>query len=105
MKGQPGQSPPRCLEAKRNAQDLGAVAVWFNAHVVRQLPAAAAFCVIAERIFDTLASHGGSSVGASFARIQQQRDVLGDLRKTGHLTDALIAEHQAEQLAALATTA
>jgi len=80
------------LEAKRNAERQGHVAVWINAHVVRQLDAPSAFCVIAENALATLAKYGGSSSGASFARIQKESDELAALRANDELSDIVIGK-------------
>lgn len=74
------------LEAKRNAERQGHVSVWFNAHVVRNLSAAEAFCVIAESAMMDVAKAGGSSDAPAFARVAALGDQLRALRTDGNAT-------------------
>lgn len=84
------------LEAKRLAERQGHVAVWMNAHIVRRMSAAEAFSVIAESALATLARHGGTSSGPSFARLQEEADALAGLRKTGGISEAAVGQRLAD---------
>lgn len=71
------------LEAKRNADQQGHVTVWFNAHTVRNLDAAEAFCVIAENAMAAVAKAGGSSTAPTFSRVAELSERLRRLRQDG----------------------
>lgn len=81
------------LEAKRNAERQGHVTVWFNAHVVRNLPPSEAFLAIAENALSALSKHAGSSSGSSFAKLGSLNEELKGLRASGRPTEIDVARY------------
>jgi hypothetical protein len=59
------------------------VSVWFNAHLVRNLRAEEAFCVIAEAVMTQVARAGGTSESAAFERAREMGGRLTALRDAG----------------------
>lgn len=89
------------LEAKRQAEGSGYLAVWLNAHVLRKLSAEDAFSVLAEAILETLSLHGGSSTGERFERLAEARKELTLNRQASTLTEQFIGNKMPDLNSAL----
>lgn len=74
------------LEAKRHAEQQGHTSVWFNAHVVRNLTAAEAFCVIAESAMSAVAKAGGTSKASGFELVLAQSKRLREMRENDEVS-------------------
>jgi hypothetical protein len=84
------------LEAKRRAESRGALTVWVNAHVLRDLPPAQAACVVASMVLGTLGGHAGTT-GSTY--IQSMHSLVAEidaLRKNSgtaeHAVNALVPD-------------
>ncbi len=78
------------LEAKRLAERQGHIAVWMNAHIVRQLIPAEACSVIAEAALLALVKHGGSSSAGAYKRLEALRGELSSDRAAGKTSEESI---------------
>jgi len=81
------------LEAKRQAESRGALTVWVNAHILRELQPAQAASVMASLVLGSLGGHGGTTGSTIMQGVQSLVAAVDALRN-----DSFAAEDQLRSL-------